>query len=353
MIDDISINSKIGNYEINLNSKIETLKFSEHVSVIDSFFQDTFKSSKTFSINSNEGNKNLMTVENIIKFFKEQGVVRDDKILAIGGGFIQDISTLASSLYMRGISWIFIPTTLTAMIDSCIGGKSSLNVGSQKNLIGNFWPPIKIEIDPKFLETLPIEDKIAGLAEASKICFARNAETFTKFIDNTSNLDPQDNAETLNLINLSLLAKKWFIEIDEFDIKERKLLNFGHTFGHALESATNFKINHGVAVAIGMLAESIHPNSGNSNINTSLVEYLTKLLVPIRNYIEKGLADIDWEEFDRQIVSDKKNTNSEFMLILPDSNGALQVCSFSKNEKNLKQNRDTMIKIMEKVSNGN
>jgi 3-dehydroquinate synthase len=150
-----------------------------------------------------------------------------------------------------------------------------------------------------------------------------------------------------------LLAKKWFIEIDEFDIKERKLLNFGHTFGHALESATNFKINHGVAVAIGMLAESIHPNSGNSNINTSLVEYLTKLLVPIRNYIEKGLADSDWEEFDRQIVSDKKNTNSEFMLILPDSNGALQVCSFSKNEKNLKQNRDTMIKIMEKVSNGN
>jgi 3-dehydroquinate synthase len=353
VIDGISINSKIGNYEINLNSKIETLKFSEQVSIIDSFFQDSFKSSKTFSINSNEGNKNLMTVENIIKFFKSQGVVRDDKIMAIGGGFIQDISTLATSLYMRGIGWIFIPTTLTAMIDSCIGGKSSLNVGSQKNLIGNFWPPIKIEIDPKFLETLPMEDKIAGLAEASKICFARNAETFTEFLDNPSNLDPQDNDETLNLINLSLLAKKWFIEIDEFDIKERKLLNFGHTFGHALESATNFKINHGVAVAIGMLAESIHPNSGNSKINTFLIEYLTKLLAPIRNYIEKGLADIDWEEFDRQIVSDKKNTNSEFMLILPDSNGALQVSSFSKNEKNLRQNRDSMIEIMEKVSNGN
>ena len=90
MIDDISINSKIGNYKVNLNLKIETLKFSEHVSIIDSFFQDTFKSTKTFSINSNEGNKNLMTVENIIKFFKDQEVVRDDKIIAIGGGFIQN-----------------------------------------------------------------------------------------------------------------------------------------------------------------------------------------------------------------------------------------------------------------------
>ena len=157
---------------------------------------------------------------------------------------------------MRGIKWNYIPTTFLGMTDSCLGGKSSINVSKYKNLIGNFHPPYQIEIIPEFIKTLPKVELFAGLAESAKICFCRGDKFFNVYLSLSNYFLKKDlhNEDICNLLYHTLKIKKWFIEKDEFDKAERKLLNYGHTWGHALETATNFSIPHGLAVAIGMMA---------------------------------------------------------------------------------------------------
>jgi len=347
----LTINSSKGSYGIDFFSKLELNKFDNNAIIIDSYFENKLNSNKTIFVESLEKNKNLGTCEMIIEKFKELNVVRGDTVVAIGGGFVQDISTLSASLYMRGIDWIFVPTTLTAMMDSCIGGKSSINVGAQKNLVGNFWPPSSIEIYPEFISTLSQVDKIAGLSEAVKICFAKGPESLNKFMKNESKFTPGNNDSTLQLVHETLLAKKWFIEIDEFDKKERKLLNFGHTYGHAIESATKFQLNHGVSVAIGMLAACNHPESSSSPRIKDLMSYTVELLSYSKEYIETEITKIDWNIFKNQILSDKKNTTNEISLILPGEN-SLEIRSFKKSEEELAVIRDSLIKAIEMVKHG-
>ena len=176
-------------------------------------------------------------------------LTRGGSVIALGGGIVQDLGTMAASVYMRGVRWAYAPTTLMSMADSCIGGKSSLNVSGVKNLAGNIYPPASVVVDPDFITSLEVEDVAAGLGEAVKIAFCAGPEVFASFLRHY-----EDRAHWEPLIEGVLTAKKWFIEIDEFDHAERRLLNFGHTFGHALEAATDFSVNHGVAVIMGMLA---------------------------------------------------------------------------------------------------
>ncbi len=157
-----------------------------------------------------------------------------------------------ASVYMRGLQWAYIPTTLLAMCDSCIGGKSSINVGPYKNLVGTFHPPAAIMIDPGLVSTLSLEQTVSGLVEACKICYCRGTAAFQEYLD----LKPSPSmteGQIEQAVLLSLSSKKWFIEIDEFDRAQRLLLNFGHTFGHAIEGASHFRISHGIAVGVGML----------------------------------------------------------------------------------------------------
>ena len=137
---------------------------------------------------------------------------------------------------MRGIAWSYMPTTVLAMVDSCVGGKSSINVGPYKNLVGTFHPPKQIDIDPLLATTLASEQIAAGLIEAAKICFCRGPASFAEYLGQEPGVGMGTQALE-HVILTSLLAKKHFIEIDEFDKKERLLLNFGHTFGHAIEGA--------------------------------------------------------------------------------------------------------------------
>jgi 3-dehydroquinate synthase len=266
-------------------------------------------------IQASEAGKTLETCERIISFLKDRGATRDSILIAIGGGNIQDLATLSASLYMRGITWQYYPTTSTAMLDSCIGGKSSINVGVSKNLIGNFYPPEKIRCCTDFLSTLSKIDLASGLIEAAKICFAKDSVTFDSFLKSLESSNQGGQRVDEGLIFLTLNAKKWFIEVDEFDKRERQLLNFGHTVGHALESATNFRISHGIAVGIGCLAEIQLGQSSNSKNKTNFINIIKFLLEPAKSILREEIQLIDYELFYSAFESDKKHSQSHFRVV--------------------------------------
>ena len=181
-------------------------------------------------------------------------IKRDYEICSIGGGIVQDISGFVSSILFRGINWVYIPTTILSQCDSCIGGKTSINFAKYKNQIGNFYPPKKIFLDTSFLKTLNIKDIKSGLGEMAHYYLVANKKEWNFFKLNLDRvLRKKFNIKIMKkLIFKSLKIKKRFIEEDEFDQGYRLILNYGHTFGHAIEKITNYKIPHGLAVAHGI-----------------------------------------------------------------------------------------------------
>jgi len=274
----------------------------------------------TINLQISEEKKTLNTVEDILENLADAGITKSDLIVAVGGGALQDLVTLVASLYMRGIEWVYVPTTLMSMLDSCIGGKSSINIGKHKNVVGNFFPPRQVYIEPKFLNTLNLVDIASGISEGVKICFAFNLQKtllFQGLIKDWQRSKKEDSI--LKAIFLSLEAKKWFVEIDEFDKKERRLLNFGHSFGHALESATSFAIPHGIGVFVGMEAAIWH--SGKSLLCTDLSDFIAVQVDPVSQNFPK--FQLDSSQFVKAIRNDKKNTSTHQVLILPDFQGIL------------------------------
>ena len=274
-----------------------------------------------------EESKSLATVAYVIEKLRLLGANRNSHLIAIGGGIIQDIATFTASIFMRGISWSYYPTTLLGMVDSCIGGKSSINVGQFKNIAGNFYPPERILIDTDFCETLKHQELISGLCEAVKICFASRDEVLTKYLSFTQSNGLVNEANLPEVINLSLMTKKKFIEEDEFDTGVRLLLNFGHTFGHAIEAAGNFSITHGVAVGLGMqiaidLSKKFLSMSDTAQRVKLLDNYLSILIKGVPQ-LSKALSEISSELFLEKFKSDKKHSTNEYAVILPDKSGCL------------------------------
>ena len=286
-------------------------------------------------VEAKEEGKTLLQCEQVMVGLNARGVRRASTVAAIGGGVIQDVATLSCSLYMRGIPWVYVPTTLMAMADSCIGGKSSINAGGVKNLVGNIYPPQKVLVDPLFVTGLPTRARVAGIAEAVKICFARGPEAFEAFVGSDAALDPGPDTATAELIELTLRAKKWFVEVDEFDRKERQLLNFGHSFGHAWEAACGFRVPHGVAVAIGMLAAQRHPAAARSAMSDELGRFATALAAQVKDEIVEAAAATDGERFRRALKTDKKNTSEHLRLVLPDGDGRLGIVELPLDERQL------------------
>lgn len=204
---------------------------------------------KIYLMNAVESNKNMDTVMDIILFYKNSGVKKDWKIICFGGGITQDVTTIASNLYLRNVEWYFFPTTLLSMCDSCIGGKCGINLKGFKNQIGVFYPPKKIFIYTKFLETLTHNDYVNGWGEILKFSLTLDDLLYKK-IKTESQLIPCDNIG--QYIYAGLEVKKNIIEQDEFDTDLRRVLNYGHSFGHALEAYTNNEISHGKGVIWGI-----------------------------------------------------------------------------------------------------
>lgn len=204
---------------------------------------------KLYLMNAVENDKNMDTVMDIIMFYKLSGVKKDWKVICFGGGITQDVTTVASNLYLRNVDWYFFPTTLLSMCDSCIGGKCGINLKGYKNQIGVFYPPKKIFIYTKFLETLTDDDYINGWGEILKFSLTLDDVLYKK-IKTESQLIPCDRIG--EYIHAGLEVKKNIIEQDEFDTDLRRVLNYGHSFGHALEAYTNNAIPHGKGVIWGI-----------------------------------------------------------------------------------------------------
>jgi 3-dehydroquinate synthase len=286
--------------------------------LVDAFFRDRLTLPDRLPVLWIEATEAAKALEHTLPLFvalKDAGLGRSSQLTAIGGGVVQDIATFLASLFMRGIPWSYLPTTCLGMADSCLGGKSSINVGPYKNLIGNFHPPRRIEILPAFARTLPAVELAGGLAEAAKIAFCRGASSFA-FYERLSapvlsgNWQDQQLAE---LLHATLAVKQWFIETDEFDQAERRLLNFGHTWGHALESATAFAIPHGLAVAIGMLAAIRF--TGEQPLSVALWNHCLTLLGDV---IEPNqLQAFNSDRFLQAFRADKKHSPGHIHLIVP------------------------------------
>lgn len=219
------------------------------------------------------------------------------------------------------------------MLDSCVGGKSAINTKKAKNLVGNFYPPSEVHVDSELLETLGKVDYFGGLLEGLKILFASEASQAHSFIEE---LKSQDYFLTDDLILKSLSAKARIVEEDEFDNGKRLLLNFGHTFGHALESATGFRTPHGVAVGLGMLAANSLAEAHRPEIerlNAAVVEILRQ--VPPASL--PSSAEVDWATFQTSILADKKHTSEHLRFIAPLASGELGVLEMSKSPESLKR----------------
>ena len=213
------------------------------------------------TVETGEGSKSLETFAKLLQTMLDNGFSRKDCVVAVGGGVVGDLSGFAASAYMRGIDFYNIPTTLLSQIDSSIGGKTAINFGGIKNVVGAFYQPKKVLIDPELLKTLPDRQISNGLAEAIKVALTSDSELFDIF----ENKDIGENID--EIIIRSLNVKKSVVEQDEKEAGLRRILNFGHTIGHGIESSGNMtELYHGECVALGLIpmcGEEIRPRVVN------------------------------------------------------------------------------------------
>jgi len=315
---DLLISTSRGEYRVRVGVDLFAAGLPDHAfALVDAALTGIESPGKSLLFEASEDDKSLAACESVLRMMRDAGCVRDSRLLAIGGGVVQDVATLSASLYMRGIPWTYIPTTLMAMADSCIGGKSSINVAGIKNLVGNIYPPDLVIVDLAFTRTLPDAAIASGLSEAVKICFARGPEEFAEFARLREAAGSLDSDAGVALVTHTLRCKQWFIETDEFDRAERRLLNFGHTFAHAIESATGFAVPHGVAVAIGVIAAVRHPAADPGHAEAALLDECRSILEPVLPTLLPQLAALDTEAFATAFSGDKKHTLDAFHLILP------------------------------------
>jgi 3-dehydroquinate synthase len=200
-----------------------------------------------------EEQKNLDSVMELYDRLMERSAKKNMTIISIGGGIIQDITGFVASTLYRGLNWVFVPTTLLAQADSCIGSKTSLNYKRFKNLIGTFYPPAEVHIFCRFLQTLEKYDYLSGMGEVAKLHIMGGIETMSAFTAALPALLDRNDTAIISAIHRSLAVKLSYMEGDEFDTGRRNLLNYGHCFGHALETVSDYAIPHGQAVVVGML----------------------------------------------------------------------------------------------------
>jgi 3-dehydroquinate synthase len=212
------------------------------------------KETDVFLLPDGEAHKSFDNVGRVLAELARKGASRDATIVALGGGVVGDLAGFAAALWMRGIAFVQIPTTLLAMVDSSVGGKTGVNLPQGKNLVGAFHQPRAVFIDPETLRTLPERELLAGIAEVIKYAAIGDCDFMAWLETQATLLLARDSAALQHAVETSVRHKARVVQADEQERGERALLNFGHTFGHAIEAATAYKrFLHGEAVAIGML----------------------------------------------------------------------------------------------------
>jgi len=273
------------------------------------------------TIPDGEEYKTLATVENILEECFEQKLDRKSLLIAFGGGVIGDMTGFTASLYQRGIDFIQIPTTLLSQVDASVGGKTGVNNKYGKNLIGAFYQPKAVYIDPSFLETLPKREFAAGVAEVVKMAVMFDKEFF-HYLQN-ANLNE---VETIKeMIAKSVSLKAWVVNQDEKEAGIRAVLNYGHTFGHVVENETNYTTYlHGEAVAIGIvMANALAQELGlfTQEESDAVKAFLKSANLPT----EYVIKDVD--DFYEHFFLDKKSAKGSIKFILPNGMGNYKMVS--------------------------
>jgi 3-dehydroquinate synthase len=274
---------------------------------------------RTIVIEATEANKSIEQTIPVFTRLVRNEVRRGHTLVALGGGIIQDIACFIGSTLLRGLPWRFVPTTLLAQADSCIGSKSSINLGDTKNMLGTFNPPRDIFIDTGFLDTLEEKDVRSGIGEILKVHAIEGRAAFDRLAADFDQLHA-NRVLLLRYIRSALLIKQRVIEEDEFDQGIRDVFNYGHSFGHAIESATHYAVPHGIAVSIGMdMANSIAAERGLLPV----AHYHRMHAVLTRNYRPYAGVPIPLDLMLPALMKDKKNTSTALGLILPTGEDAL------------------------------
>ena len=261
-----------------------------------------------------EQEKKLKTVHKIIDRLMEAGFGRDSTLIALGGGVVGDITGFTASIFMRGINFIQIPTTLLAQVDASVGGKTAVNHKSGKNLIGSFYQPQCVICDSIFLATLEATEISAGLAEIIKYGLIFDSEFFQWLQKNMQQILSNDRAAVDYVIQRSCAIKAEIVAQDEKEQSVRALLNFGHTFGHAIEKLTGYgNWTHGDAVAVGMVLAA-RLSEKMSLITPEDVQNIEEILTAANLPI--SLPNIDPAELLAAMQSDKKVKDRNIQLVL-------------------------------------
>ncbi|MGD9201808.1 MAG: 3-dehydroquinate synthase [Chitinispirillia bacterium] len=286
---------------------------------------------KTFILKDGEQFKTIDTWKSILDFLLNLKLDRNTVIMAFGGGVIGDVAGFAASTFLRGVNYIQIPTNLLAMVDSSVGGKTGVNHSMGKNLIGSFYQPKLVWIDTKFIDTLPKREFSGGYAEVFKYAFIGGKSMFDFIYDNHEKIQTRDRLSIQEAISRSIEIKARIVSMDEKESGIRALLNFGHTFGHALEHFYNFKgIIHGEGVNWGIRAAI----ELGKNIGTIPEEYLSSYQKMISKQILPALNSRPViSKLYESMLSDKKIRAGKIRFIVPTKPGCSIICdNVSKNE---------------------
>lgn len=290
---------------------------------------EQIKENRIIEIEANEQTKSYEGIIPVIQNLIENGFKKNHRIIAVGGGITQDVSAFISSVLYRGVDWIFFPTSLLAQGDSCIGSKTSINFGKFKNQIGGFYPPRKIFINLDFLNTLSFPEIKSGMGEMCHYFVVSGEKDFKKFKDE---YDSALNDKTVlsGIVSRSLEIKKGYVEIDEFDRKERLVFNYGHSFGHAIESVTNYRIPHGIAVSYGMdMANFVSVKLGF--ISEQVRQEIRSVLMKV--WEGTNLDEVNVENLKNALSKDKKNVGNDLRLILNKGIGNIFVHKMKMDEQ--------------------
>jgi len=266
---------------------------------------------KVVTFHAGEEYKNQETVSFLWKSFLENGLDHKSMVIALGGGVVSDLAGFAASTYMRGIDWVAAPTTLLAMADASLGGKTGFDLPEGKNLIGSFHPPKLVLADPQLLETLPERELISGMAEVVKHGIISDPELFALC---SRGLDwAKDHLE--EIVKRAMAVKIKIVEEDPYEKGVRAALNLGHTVGHAVELVSKFKLRHGEAVAIGIAAEAryaVRVGLAGKGLDEAIAGTMSAMGLPI--HIPKELPR---DEIVRAMRVDKKKDASAIRFALP------------------------------------
>jgi len=292
-------------------------------SVVDGLYSDTVRKSLEangfetvkFVFPNGEKSKNINTYSDMLEFMAENRLTRSDCIVALGGGVVGDMAGFCAATYLRGISFVQIPTTLLACVDSSVGGKTAIDLKAGKNLAGAFYQPKLVICDYSTLSTLTDEIFADGMAETIKYGALFDGD-FLNFLNENN---ARDNLEYI--IEKCVTFKRDIVNVDETDRGVRGLLNFGHTIGHSIEKCSNFAVPHGSAVAIGMVLMSRGAyKSGitKADITDFLISLLKKYKLPVS-------TDFSADELFDVTLSDKKRSGDSITLVIPSEFGKCEL----------------------------